>query len=1026
MEDTDAKRSKIKELLTFIEERLAELESEKEELRKYQGLDRERRCLEYSIYQREQAEVNEALEDIEAERKRDVDGSDQKQQEFLDREKRIQDLSTSLREAEEALAALVIEKQQLDDEKDAQIKLRTQLQMQAKDNDDTHSGHAALKARRDAELQEILKTIESKEMELTKLTPDYESKCGKEVELSTKLDDAEAEQQTLYSKQGRYAQFKVKSERDAWLKKEIKNVQDTIVTHTTHAEELNEDLGALKEHSEAVTSVLTRSKQELAQQKSQLQNLQAEERSILTEIQTKTDQRKDLWREESKLSTPIQNAKEELQKAERNLSGNIDRQTRSGLAALPRIVEQNNIRGCHGPLYELFEVDDTYGTAVEVTAGTSLFHVVVDDDHVAAKILEHLNREKAGRVTFMPLNRLRPKAVDYPQANDAIAMVKKLRFNKSFEKAFQQVFGKTIICPNLQVASAYSRSHKVNAITLDGDRAERKGALTGGYIDNRRSRLEAVKSIQTWKTRFESLSERLQEVKRDITRIEQSITGLKGKQRKAESQRLEILGRREPLLLEYHAAARDESVLRERLENKTKALQTVQSSIRALNMKVTAYNEELKTDLLQTLSPTEQASLERLTAEIALMRAELMEISTERARIEQQKTVLQDELEQNLYKRRDELESKIAEVEDETDDQENIDPDTLQVRMNACEKEIASLEQQSSEVSAEMEAKRSNRQSEIDELDKLQNEQAEDVRGIEKHQKTAEKYLAKRRLLLNKREECMRSIRDLGVLPEEAFEKFVDTPSQKLVKQLHKVNDSLKKYSHVNKKAFEQYGNFTKQRDTLLTRRTELDESAGSIQDLISVLDQRKDEAIERTFKQVARNFAEVFEKLVPAGKGQLVMQRRFDRDQQVDGEDEQGDGEGGGSGVESYTGVAIKVSFTSKTLDEGLRIQQLSGGQKSLCALAMIFAIQKCDPAPFYLFDEIDANLDAQYRTSVAAMIDELSENAQFITTTFRSEMLAGADQFYGVLFTNKVSSVRAIERGDAMEFVDQEQVAA
>ena len=98
-----------------------------------------------------------------------------------------------------------------------------------------------------------------------------------------------------------------------------------------------------------------------------------------------------------------------------------------------------------------------------------------------------------------------------------------------------------------------------------------------------------------------------------------------------------------------------------------------------------------------------------------------------------------------------------------------------------------------------------------------------------------------------------------------------------IVKKLHKVNDSLKKFAHVNKKAFEQYNNFTKQRDDLLKRREELDTSAGSIQELIETLDQRKDEAIERTFDQVSKYFEEVFEELVPAGKGQLVIQKRTD-----------------------------------------------------------------------------------------------------------------------------------------------------
>jgi len=241
----------------------------------------------------------------------------------------------------------------------------------------------------------------------------------------------------------------------------------------------------------------------------------------------------------------------------------------------------------------------------------------------------------------------------------------------------------------------------------------------------------------------------------------------------------------------------------------------------------------------------------------------------------------------------------------------------------------------------------------------------------------------------------------------------------------------------VNKKAFDQYQEFTKQRDSLITRREELDKSADSITELIEVLDQRKDEAISRTFKQVSRNFSEVFEKLVPTGRGRLIMQSRVgddeesggdneeeepddeeeeeeeDSDDEVDeddgmelDDDEEEDGgrtkkrqkksskskrtkakkkalskrKGKGkaaapskaaakkkkSKIDLYTGVSIKVSFNSKT-DEGLRIQQLSGGQKSLVALTMIFAIQKCDPAPFYLFDEIDANLDADRRTAVA-----------------------------------------------------------
>lgn len=178
----------------------------------------------------------------------------------------------------------------------------------------------------------------------------------------------------------------------------------------------------------------------------------------------------------------------------------------------------------------------------------------------------------------------------------------------------------------------------------------------------------------------------------------------------------------------------------------------------------------------------------------------------------------------------------------------------------------------------------------------------------------------------------------------------------------------------------------------------------------------------------------------MPAGKGRLVIQRRTDRiarGAEEEQEEESDDGEKK-DGVENYTGVGISVSFNSKH-DEQQRIQQLSGGQKSelivvplnqkaitdkcflgLCALALVFAIQASDPAPFYLFDEIDANLDAQYRTAVANMLAESSEHGQFICTTFRPEMLLVAEKCYGVSYINKTSSIDVVSREQALDFVE------
>lgn len=183
--------------------------------------------------------------------------------------------------------------------------------------------------------------------------------------------------------------------------------------------------------------------------------------------------------------------------------------------------------------------------------------------------------------------------------------------------------------------------------------------------------------------------------------------------------------------------------------------------------------------------------------------------------------------------------------------------------------------------------------------------------------------------------------------------------------------------------------------------------------ELMSNLEMRKVEAIQFTFRQVANNFTKVFKKLVPHGSGHLVLKTS---------KDNVGSGDiGEVSTSDDFTGIGIRVSFTGGDA-EMREMNQLSGGQKSLVALALIFAIQKCDPAPFYLFDEIDQALDAQHRKAVADMIHELSDNAQFITTTFRPELLDNAHKFYGVRFRNKVSHVDCVTKEVARDFVEDD----
>jgi structural maintenance of chromosome 3 (chondroitin sulfate proteoglycan 6) len=202
----------------------------------------------------------------------------------------------------------------------------------------------------------------------------------------------------------------------------------------------------------------------------------------------------------------------------------------------------------------------------------------------------------------------------------------------------------------------------------------------------------------------------------------------------------------------------------------------------------------------------------------------------------------------------------------------------------------------------------------------------------------------------------------------------------------------------------------------------------------------KKDEAIRSTFKNIAKHFSITFAELVPGGKAQLIIQKRSNRVEEREGEpsEEESDEEEEervtyeGEDVvdekepqkvnnefgENYVGIDFRVSFPGSR--EVISMNQLSGGQQTVVALSLIFAIQRCDPSPFYLFDEIDSNLDAVYRTAVATMISKQSdEGIQFICTTFRPEITNVSDKCFGVVYENKVSHVNEISAEDARNII-------
>ncbi|CVL10171.1 structural maintenance-chromosome 3 (chondroitin sulfate proteoglycan 6) [Fusarium proliferatum] len=1014
MNETNNKREKIDELLEYIKERLSELEEEKEELRAFQDKDRERRCLEYAYYHNIQLGIQANLDELDNARQDGIDSSDTNRAEYADGEKAISRLDSEIHKLQREMELLQIERRQVEEDRRDGAKALAKAEMKVKNLREGQSAQEQARTQHAAELESVQNEIASKEQQLSTISPAYNQKKQEEDEIRRQLDHAEATRNRLFAKQGRGTQFRNKSERDAWLRKEIQELELNISTQKANKIDADEEV-------ERVQQSIAQAEQDVADLRSRLANF-PDERIALEEEAAKArdiidklnDERKLVRREDDKLNSVIANARQEKETAERELAHAMDGSTARGLATIRRLKQERDIPGAYGTLAELLEVSDAYRLPVEQIAGASLFHYVVDNADTATYLADTLYRQQGGRVTFMPLAQLRPRQIKLPRSNDAVPLLSKITFNEEYEKAFQQVFGKAVVCPNLTVASQYARSHGVDGITPEGDTTNKRGAMTGGYIDPRKSRLHAVQAVNKWRDEYERLLAQSRDIRKQTELKDQEITAAMSDLQKANERLRQAVDGVEPLNHELFNKLKHLNKEQSHLEAAKKRRDAVEKNMNSFLEDLAAHEAELGSDFKKTLTAAEERQLEELGTSTQELQKQWNELSRARRDLERQKQLLEVDLRQNLQMKLDQLNSQA--FEDSTGSSGGGLKDA-QRELKKAQKAQKAVEASLQELETKMDDTQARLEELANEKTQLEQVQSEISAKIERQQKKMDRSLRKKAVLSTQAAECAQTIRDLGVLPEEAFDKYENMDPNQVSTKIKKVNEALKKYKHVNKKAFEQYNNFTTQQDQLMKRRKELDDSQESIEVLVEHLDRRKDEAIERTFKQVSKEFTTIFGKLVPAGHGRLLIQRRADRRQEpVD----ESDGEV--RSVENYTGVGISVSFNSKHLDEQQKIQQLSGGQKSLCALCLIFALQATESSPMVIFDEVDANLDAQYRTAVAALLESISKEigTQFICTTFRPEIVHVADRCYGVTFRTKTSSIDCVSTEQALEFVE------
>lgn len=421
-------------------------------------------------------------------------------------------------------------------------------------------------------------------------------------------------------------------------------------------------------------------------------------------------------------------------------------------------------RAYYGPVIENFSCEKAIYTAVEVTAGNRLFHHIVESDRVGTQILKEMNLLKLpGEVTFMPLNRLQVKVHDYPDNPDSIPMISKLRYEERYDKALRYIFGKTLICRNLERATELAKSTGLDCVTLEGDQVSSKGCLTGGYFNTSRSRLEMQKKRTEFMDLIKGFQDELTAIRNELRTTEASINNYVSEMQKIETKQ----GKSTDIFDKVQADIR---LMREELTRierfraqRDRQIAQCKSSLEALNSTKDGLENELHQELMSQLSSQDQREVDTLNDEIRKLNQDNKATFNERMTLERRKTKLDNLLTNNLFRRRDELVLALQEisVEDRKRKLHNCNTDRIEAEKR-IEKVNIDLQATEKKLQDAIKAQKTIQK----DIEKWTQKEKEAKERVDEDSKKFEKWAAKENLLRTKIDECTEKIASLGALPQ--------------------------------------------------------------------------------------------------------------------------------------------------------------------------------------------------------------------------------------------------------------------
>lgn len=752
---------------------------------------------------------------------------------------------------------------------------------------------------------------------------------------------------------------------------------------------------------------ISASEQTLIEAEKQLDEIEIELKNLENELKKFEQQQRELEIEEMDLEAIAEKAKRELNEIEQKLRGL--QQEYAKAEAMVKVAEemskyspavelilqakrQKELPGIYGTIAELGKVDNKYAIALEIAAGVRMQCIVTDTDEDAARAIEYLKRKDQGRVTFLPLNKmqLKPPLKELPPIDGIIDYaINLISYEPKFASAFWYVFGDTIVVANLDIARKLIGKYRM--ATLEGELIERAGAITGGSA---RSRFKfAICEEEKLKLLSEEIA--VQETKRlSAARKFESIQVskaalLKEKQKiSMESERLRVMRfelseRKQRLAANIQIQKTEINNLESEKKSFAGEIAEVDRKIQIIEAEASNISKEIEKfeKLLQASEiPTLAKEADRLENEIKRFEARASEIQSNINSLNLEKKFIQtriEELMENARKievKKKELEEKIAASEKLIKELEG-ELEKKRKRERELECELMELKNDREMLFKELVSKRSD-------LNSMQRE----VERIDSWIKTLEVAKVE---LGKKAEQLKIEIEQSGVKSNEVL------PVEEINAKIAMLEREMLAMEPVNMRAIAEYEEVLARQQELTSKRKTLSQERAAIIDRIEQYRLLKKQTFMVTFEGINLNFQDIFKELCD-GRGELLLENP----------------------ESPFEGGLLIIAHPQDRPTQ--RLEALSGGEKSITALAFIFAIQRYKPAPFYVFDEIDMFLDGVNAERVAKMIKKASEKAQFIVVTLRKPMIESAAYTIGVTMQqNNISTITGVRLNQSAESI-------